>query len=396
MMTVLVRVVAAAYFTSSVDAFSPPTSSGMLQHVPLSAPFRRRQHQQLKSAASGGGGEGAGGPGWIRDAMSDDGDDDSDTPGSNERKIDPGLAGFAVDPELGFVAIVAADNDGEANDDNRQEHLQWFYSVVSPQDKTQLMAAESLTLVQLAGDIDVGAAVLPPEALLRIVREEVLDEEDEDEEVDESEIVKATLAYAEAVPRVMIGTKAIDGAAGDQNAESSPERDARISQDAPKLFGTLRKLPGLAEATEQSVQSAMVMHASEDGSVDRAAFTQILDTLRRNVNAGARQELAGVDFALTVQIQRENGKQGLVRVRSPSTFHALGLAMRYKASIVISQGCFDADTSDASSFGGCGRDELLGRFPAFRPIHELKKDAEAVDGFIANMFYKENPPRAFE
>lgn len=383
-----------AYCVPPADAFSP---TSIHVHVPSSAPSRwQQQQQQLKSAASndeGGGEAGAGGPGWIRDAMSDDGDDT----GGDERKVEPGLAGFAVDPELGFLAIVAADNDGDdASDDRQQEHIQWFYSVVSPQDKTQLMAAESLTLVQLAGDIDVGAAVLPPEALLQIVREEVLDEEDEDEQVDESEIVEATLAYAEAVPRVMIVPKVIDGAAENQSVESSPEREARISQDAPKLFGTIRTLPGLAEATEQSVKSAMLTHASEDGSIDRAAFTQILDTLRRNANAGARQDLAGVDFALTVQIRRENGKQGLVRVRSPSTFHALGLAMRYNCSIVISQDCVDENASGASSFGGCGRDELLGRFPAFRPIQELKKDAEAVDAFIANMFYKQNPPRAFE
>ena len=382
-----------AYCVPPADAFSP---TSIHVHVPSSAPSRWQQQQQLKSAASndeGGGEAGAGGPGWIRDAMSDD----SDGTGGDERKVEPGLAGFAVDPELGFLAIVAADNDGDdASGDRQQEHIQWFYSVVSPQDKTQLMAAESLTLVQLAGDIDVGAAVLPPEALLQIVREEVLDEEDEDEQVDESEIVEATLAYAEAVPRAMIAPKVIDGAAENQSVESSPEREARISQDAPKLFGTIRTLPGLAEATEQSVKSAMLTHASEDGSIDRAAFTQILDTLRRNANAGARQDLAGVDFALTVQIRRENGKQGLIRVRSPSTFHALGLAMRYNCSIVISQDCVDGSASGASSFGGCGRDELLGRFPAFRPIQELKKDAEAVDAFIANMFYKQNPPRAFE
>ena len=342
--------------------------------------------------------------------MGDNNDDGADND-KDERSLEPGLAGFAIDPELGFVAIVAADAhdadadvadsindaDSSASSGDQQEGLQWFYSVVSPQDKTQLMTAESLTLVQLAGDIDVGAAVLPPEALIRIVREEVLDEEDEDENVDESEIVKATLAYAEAVPRVMTGTKSMDSTvAEDRNVVSSPEREARISQDSPKLFSTIRKLPGLAEATEQSVKDAMLLHGSEDGSIDRAAFTQILDTLRRNANAGARQDLAGVDFALTVQIQRENGKQGLVRVRAPSTFHALGLAMRYKASIVISQFCLDENASGASSFGGCGRDELFSRFPAFRPMSELKKDAEAVDGFIANMFYKENPPRAFE
>ena len=341
--------------------------------------------------------------------MGDNNGDDGADNDKDERSLEPGLAGFAIDPELGFVAIVAADahdaDDGDSINDadsstiggDQQEGLQWFYSVVSPQDKTQLMTAESLTLVQLAGDIDVGAAVLPPEALIRIVREEVLDEEDEDENVDESEIVKATLAYAEAVPRVMTGTKSMDSTvAEDRNVVSSPEREARISQDSPKLFSTIRKLPGLAEATEQSVKDAMLMHGSEDGSIDRAAFTQILDTLRRNANAGARQDLAGVDFALTVQIQRENGKQGLVRVRAPSTFHALGLAMRYKASIVISQFCLDENASGASSFGGCGRHELLSRFPAFRPMSELKKDAEAVDGFIANMFYKENPPSAFE
>mmetsp|Transcript_19920 Transcript_19920/g.40534 ORF Transcript_19920/g.40534 Transcript_19920/m.40534 type:complete len:453 (-) Transcript_19920:167-1525(-) len=426
--------------SGAADAFALPCASTTSTCTSISAyQASRRHHAQTqktqtyhngrrvissRSTTTGlgsGSTDNDGGPGWIKEAMGDNGSgtgedgDDQGLAAEAGLTLEEGLAGFAVDPVLGFVAIAAGDNsdtaDGDGDDaiNQQQERRRWVYSVVSPQDKTRLMSAEALTLVQLAGGIDVGAAVLPPEALMRIVRDEML----EDDEYDEAEgeaaaecIKQVFLVGVEAVPRAVADTADRVGdeeaASATQQNSSSSQRDERISSDASKLYATIRKLPGLDGATESSVAEAMQIHADDNGAINREAFTNVLDTLRRGGvgNEDASKKKAGVEFRLTVQITKENGQKALVKVRSPSTFHALGLSMRYDAPVVVSQECFAINSGNERTEGcnafGCGKDELLQRFPAFRPMQHLLEDAQAVDGFISNMFYKENAPKSFE
>ena len=62
--------------------------------------------------------------------------------------------------------------------------------------------------------------------------------------------------------------------------------------------------------------------------------------------------------------------------------------------------CLPAKAAATSADSGANVEEMMAGLSDEQVrqmlIDELKKDAEAVDGFIANMFYKENPPRAFE
>ena len=76
--------------------------------------------------------------------------------------LSSGIAGFSVDPQLGFCAVLASDSG------NR-----FTYTVVSPIDKARVSSPEALTLVQLAGGLDLGTAILPPDALARMTAEEM-------------------------------------------------------------------------------------------------------------------------------------------------------------------------------------------------------------------------------
>lgn len=332
-----------------------------------------------------------GGTGWIKNAMGDDGATTESEEKSQAatapllKSLDEGLAGFAVDPELGFVAIVASSsNSGD-------EPQRWTYSVVSPKDTDELSSAEALTLVQLAGGIDVGAAVLPPDVLLRIVRDEV-DDDDDGYDNDDPSDTSVRLLKCEAVPPSESqsssggGSKTIEVT----TIESSPEREAKIASDAPRLRDVILKLPGLGEATEESVQNAMLVRAASDGSIGREEFENILGDLRLGTRGRVGGDLAGAEFALSVGVSDRKGEKEprVVEIRAPSTFQAVGLSMRYERTIEIREG--------DNKFGGVGTKELLERFPAFRPMVEFRHDVEDVDGMLPGMFFKENAPRAFE
>ena len=76
-----------------------------------------------------------------------------------------GLAGFSVDAARGFVAVLVGADGTRATT-----------ALVSPRDRDRVESLEALCLVQLAGGIDIGGALFPPNALLRAVRDEAADD----------------------------------------------------------------------------------------------------------------------------------------------------------------------------------------------------------------------------
>ena len=111
-------------------------------------------------------------PTWLDDAMkglpSEEFDAETYKKGIN---LQPGIAGFSVDPELGFVCILVTNNDIDASP-------HWIPAVVSPSDKDRPKSAEALTCVQLAGGLDLGTAILPPNTLSKLVADHNAEEED--------------------------------------------------------------------------------------------------------------------------------------------------------------------------------------------------------------------------
>lgn len=300
------------------------------------------------------------------------------TPSSPLRE---GLAGFAVDPARGFGAVlVSPGEEGGGSGGSRA-----VFAVVSPRDRTTIMSAEALTLIQLAGGIDVAAAVFPPDALKRAA---FYDEDDEEAEEggERKGVARATLVGVEVVlSRTDGGNDGGDVEEAFELPPSSPEREAKLSADAPRLLTASRNLPGLAGATEADVLAALRIHADSEGILDRGAFSEVLDSLRRSL-AGEGED-SGVAFVATVAVARDGGAALSTRTVELPAFTALALSMRHKVAVTVSEEC-------AESSVGFGVDELQERFPAFRPMEELEEDAKAVDGFVPEMFFKHKPPEA--
>ena len=134
----------------------------------------------------------------------------------------------------------------------------------------------------------------------------------------------------------------------------------------------------------------MEQFAKPDGSVDREAFTAILDALRRQ---SQQASTSGVEFQLTAQIVRAGGQEGLMAVTAPSNFMALGLSLRYNVPVKVSLACLE----NIDENGGLGLEQLQTRFPGFRSMQTLRDDAQAVDGAVSDWFFQgKKPPQAFE
>lgn len=339
-------------------------------------------------------------------------------PPEEEGPLEPGLAGFAVDPALGFVAVLAegygdgGDGDGDGNGAGAA-FRRWTYAVASPTDRERVGSAEALTLVQLAGGIDVGAAVLPPGALLAAVRDELGDEED-GEDAGDGPVVAARLVGIRAVPGGEPGPGPGPGRGGQGQPPqpfpspppSSAERDGRIASDAPRLLESIRNLPGLAGVTTAAVGDAMLLHADEAGGVGREEFAAVLAELRSGkagtAGGGSRGVPPGAAFELRAETRREGGAVGpVVRWRATGGFQALGLALRYRVPIEVDGDCFEGGggrdgggtttTTEPVAAHGTGTAELLERFPAFRSRRTLREDAEP-DALSAGLFYKKEAP----
>lgn len=299
---------------------------------------------------------------WLRNAM-----DSSSAPepdGLVVVKSDPGISGFAVDPKKGFVVVMVGGDRAT-------------YAVVSSKDKRQVRSAEALCLVQLAGGLDLGTPILPPDILARLVAEETGRSARELRP-------KIGLRRVEVVAVLNKGegqTEQNGPKEAPQVPRSTPERDAILESQAPKLLGAVNKLPGLmGECDVEQVVDALRIHADGDGKLDRDGFSALLETLRRDVNAAEPDK---VRFVLVVSVDDDDGSETEMRIPAPSTVVGVGLALRYKVDLVVSEEC---------QVEGFDVMEIASRFPAFRPVKQLEEDARIMDGFIPSMFNQPTAP----
>ena len=309
-------------------------------------------------------------PGWLDDAM-------EGIPSEEEFDLEqyrngvilqPGIAGFSTNPDLGFVCILA----GNKQDDEEQ---QWIPAVISPVDKDRPKSAEALTCVQLAGGLDLGTAILPPNSLAKLVEDHKAEEEDTASSSDQ----RLSLTKVTALPNPDARDAKLNiEEETEEIVATTPERDAAILETVPKVEMAVKTLPGLEESTTEDVKKAVQRFADPNGAVDRNAFTSILDALREANTPSSL--LASPLFRLEVSIIDEGGISQAT-IDTTNAMVALGLAMRYKVPVAVEE-------FDEHAQGGKGKDELFERFPLFRPIQELNEDSKVIDGFIPSMFEK--------
>jgi hypothetical protein len=293
---------------------------------------------------------------WLREAM--------DIPSPLEpdglvlREAKQGISGFAVDPLRGFVVVLVG---GDRATD----------AVVSPQDKQQVRSAEALCLVQLAGGLDLGTPVLPPDLLARIVAEEL------DGDIDARELRrKVKLRRVNVIANQEEDTQKRESVVvPPPPQDSTPGREAAIQEQAPKVMAAVKKLPGLGDCTLEQVVEGMKAYADETGQVNREGFGDLLHTLRSQINF---MEPSKVKFVLVVEYEGEE-----LLIPSPSVVAGVGLALRYKVDVVVDEDC---------QMDGFDVVEIASRFPAFRPLKELEEDAKIMDGFIPAMFKEATAP----
>ena len=200
---------------------------------------------------------------WLRDAMNMPSPMEPD--GLVMVKAQPGVAGFAVDPDRGFVVVLVGDE--ASNNDDRAT-----YAVISPKDKQRVRSPEALTLVQLAGGLDLGTPVLPPDILAKLVADEM-----NGEEVSSPAMVRD---LRDKVKLRRVDVVAHDGIAEDETnldddeptsstaatpitlSSSSPKRDAVIEEQSAKVTASVIRLPGLEDCTAEQVEQAMQARGS--------------------------------------------------------------------------------------------------------------------------------------
>lgn len=298
-------------------------------------------------------------PKWLDDAM---GEFKEEETGQRSISLTSGIAGFSIDPDVGFVAILA-------NNDKR-----WTPVLISTVDKDRVKSPEALTCVQLAGGLDLGTAVFPPDQLAKLVAEG-------DNDKVQHLRRRVSLSKVLAVPSIEFSegdddnNGLTDVTNNSTQLSSTPERDQMIKYGQNKVFKAIQSLPGLNDVTLDQVFAAMQMHANDEGNVDREAFSNILEYLR-NPPSLSSSSLSKVKFELLVNILNDDGVKQKT-VFTDDAMVALGLSMRYKVKV---------DTSD-----DCQLEEesaLLERFPVFQSKYELYEEAKLIEGFIPNTFNK--------
>ena len=336
---------------------------------------------------------------WIQKAMGMSPEDQ--TPKlSVTPPLQSGISGFAVDPKLGFVCVLASDTD-EDEDGGESAETKFTYAIVSSGDREKLSSPEALCLVQLAGGLDLGAAVFPPETLARVVAAELNDENEEDEINVEDLRSKVTLLAVTADKNEHYNPNDSDNNVGTSSSldttgepASSPERDVKIKDAAAKILPAVKNLPGLTDVTNDQIISAMQNHADDDGKLDRQAFSELLGTLRgRSSGASNRMDGQKVKLRITASVLETDSSSPskLVVVDHVPPFQAIALALRYKVRISVSEDCFN-DEDGTGDGDGDETSNVLKRFPAFKPVQELVEDAQGMNGFISSMFFKETAP----
>lgn len=356
---------------------------------------------------------------WMKNAMNLDPKDmeqqeeESSPSPKTTTPLQSGISGFTVDPELGFVCVFAPEENPSD---------QFIYAIVSPTDDDKLSSPEALSLVQLSGGLDLGAAVFPPETLAKIVGNEMIlnqvediDDDDDNDDREIEELVeelrsKVTLLGVTASPneRYLPPSPSADGTDdnGTKIIESTPERNVQIEEASPKILPAIQNLPGLTTVTLEHISQAMQIHADAKGNLGRDAFSELLDTLRTGRNGSGdgsngrnRLEDQRIKMSITASIELSNDNDGedslkLVEVDHVPIFQAVALALRYKVTVSVSEDCFKLDNDDEGSANAEHGESVSvrERFPAFKPVQELAKDARVMDGFISTMFFKQAAP----
>jgi hypothetical protein len=335
---------------------------------------------------------------WLKNAMSKDIPSEllsTESYSSSPKlpKFESGLAGFAVDPELGFVSILLGE-------DPRPE--KFTFAVMSPTDINNVSSAEALCLVQLAGGLDLGAAVLPPEALARIVSE-ALEESEEDSEMlpfDSVEALRSRVSLLGVIAKTNERYTPNDSQESAKSKEykqtnrttdvtSSVVRDEAIRVSAPKILSAVKNLPGLGKVTLSDILEALKLHSDPDGNLNRDEFSQVLGTLRHQLSRTMIKDQR-VKFQLTVSISSDSNaykddvsELKLLNIDDVPAFLAVALSLRYKVKISVLDDCLPQQDNDQN---------VMDRFPAFKPIQELVKDAQSISGSISSMFFKQSAP----
>jgi len=296
-------------------------------------------------------------PKWLDDAM---GEFKEDNTYPRSISLTPGISGFALDPDMGFVSILV---------DNKKR---WTPAIISTIDKDRVKSSEALTFVQLAGGLDLGTAVLPPDSLARLVAK---DDEDYVQKIRR----RISLANVTVVSNMNFSTGGdIDDVSVVPNnytrSSSTPERDEIIKEGQEKIFKAIQTLRGLNEVTLNQVYGALQLYANDEGKVDRETFSRILNYLRHTLTSSPLS--SKVIFELVVNVIGDESVKK-VTIQTDNAMVALGLAMRYKVKVQISEGCELEE-----------EETLLERFPAFQATCELYEEAKIIDGFIPSMFNK--------
>eukprot|EP00980_Cylindrotheca_fusiformis_P013617 scaffold3505_cov98-Cylindrotheca_fusiformis.AAC.5 len=317
-------------------------------------------------------------PKWLEDAMG--GDEQQKEPITEVPTLTPGLAGFCLDDELGFVAILSSDG-------------KYLATTITLQDRgsDRLVSPEALTMVQLAGGMDLGMAMLPPDALAQMVVSELVDEDDDGgSPFDKGHLPVVSLNGIRAVPNEDYVTddtherETTTPRNADQTLNSDvlndKARNQAIQQGLPQVCKAIQKLAGLQKVTGEQVEAAMKVYANQEGALDREGFSKMLDKLRRGSSNFVSSREKKVKFVLDVTVVRQDLIQDLT-IDTLDTFRALGLSMRHKLKIQVHPECLEHDNGT-----------ILVQFPKFRTMEELYEDAKRMEDIIPSMFKQQDRP----
>ncbi|CAJ1937844.1 unnamed protein product [Cylindrotheca closterium] len=351
-------------------------------------------------------------PEWLADAMggSDDSRDAGDAPSIEIPKLTNGLSGFCLDPALGFVAILSCPEISKFVAVTVVPNTLGTKQVVEDdimKMPSRLTSPRALTLVQLAGGMDLGTPILPPDALWQIIVREGIDAEDDDEDDDigddNAPPPLVTLLGIDVVPNEDYDSEQSDKSASlllptkatgwDESWMQDDDRKEKILQQSVQVLGAVKGLPGLQAVTLEQVSDAMIYCSNEEGALDRQGFSHLLDYMRRVVGVSSSAATDGmnsswktdskVKFVLNVNLVQQDSIK-TISVTTLDAFSAIGLSMRHKIQLQVAPECFEEDSNS-----------ILQIFPAFRSVQELWEDAKIMDGFIPSMFEqakKQQPP----
>ena len=353
---------------------------------------------------------------WMKDAMNLSPEDTTTATDdfSVPSILEPGLAGFSVHPQLGFCAILAS-----SFNNNDTKHQSFTYVVLSPQDTDRVQSPEALTMVQLAGGLDLGTAILPPDLVPRLVHEAfVMEQEEEEEEKSESDGSSSSVPSIDDLrPRVSLSSVLVEpnpdwcwkndssNASNNHHPDGSnskndqkkrnAERSAAIAKSAPQVLQAVQKLPGITDScTLEDIINGMEEHGSpNDGSLSRDGFSQLLQTLRSK-----QDKVEEPRVSMKLQVSILSGDSISVKSISCSPLQGIGMSLRYKVPLELSEECWKNTNTNTSTDNNDEETKncycwnvvphLQNMFPAFRPIQELQEDARIMDGFIPSMYQK--------